>query len=384
LDSLIKCRNKILYLSLFILLSIITVIIPHQLGIDRNDQDVGVDTHFYVDWVGVLIRSSNPQEFIQQAFVVQAEGDRPITLIFLFSIIKVIPFAGGLSSFIEYIPVILAPALVLVMYFLTRELIPNNDVVSLLASFLTAVSFHILIGVYAGFYANWLALIIGYLSFVFLIRYLRFGKKLNFVVYSALFMVLLFTHIYTWSVLLVFTLAFLGIMFAYNYYRRKSIILLLIAILSSVIIDGGKMVMLGSFGGIEKDLEHAYNNMGLDQFAQRWDILVDVTQNIVGGQFSNFVILVLCVYWLFYCDMHEISSIFLLVFLSIGVVPLFFGDWAVKTRIFYDIPFQIPAAIALVSIKKQRDGIILILPICVWLVAVSVRAVSNFYSIVPS
>jgi hypothetical protein len=142
------------------------------------------------------------------------------------------------------------------------------------------------------------------------------------------------------------------------------------------------MVMLGSSGGIERDLELAYNSMGLNQFAQRWDILIDVIQNIVGGQFSNFVILALCIYWLFYSDMREISSIFFLVFLSIGIIPPFFGDWAVKTRIFYNITFQIPAAIALTSIKKQHNGIILMLPICVWLVAISVRAVSNFYSIV--
>jgi asparagine N-glycosylation enzyme membrane subunit Stt3 len=72
------------------------------------------------------------------------------------------------TSSIEYIPIILAPTLVIVVYFVTRELIPNNDIAALLASFLTAVSSHTLIGIYAGFYANWLALTIGYLSFVFL------------------------------------------------------------------------------------------------------------------------------------------------------------------------------------------------------------------------
>ncbi len=41
-------------------------------------------------------------------------------------------------------------------------------------------------------------------------------------------------------------------------------------------------------------------------------------------------------------DRHEPYNIFIMVFLSIGIVPLFFSDWVLQTRVLYNIPFQIP------------------------------------------
>ena len=135
------------------------------------------------------------KKFIRQAFVIQSAGDRPLTLIFLFTIAKIVNananlFYTDLFYIIEHVSLILGPALVLVIYLLTREL-TSNDITSLLASFLTAISFQTLIGIYAGFYANWLALIIGYMSFVFLIRFLKKPSKLNLISYSIL--IVLFT-----------------------------------------------------------------------------------------------------------------------------------------------------------------------------------------------
>jgi hypothetical protein len=151
-----------------------------------------------------------------------------------------------------------------------------------------------------------------------------------------------------------------------------------------VVIDVGKMTSLGSSSGIEREIAIAYQSMGINQFVQRWDILVDVTQNIVGGQFSNVIVLALCLFWLFYSRIRDMSDIFLIIFLSVGLIPLFFGGWDVKIRVFYDIPFQIPAAIALAHIKRQPYGIMLLVPVCLWLVAISIRAVANFYSGSPS
>jgi hypothetical protein len=101
----------------------------------------------------------------------------------------------------------------------------------------------------------------------------------------------------------------------------------------------------------------------------------------VGGLFSNFIIFALCIYWLYRTCWREQSTIFLMAFLSVGLFPLLFGNWVAQSRVFYDIPFQIPAAIAFYSIMKKSHGTLLILPICIWLLAMSIRAVSNFYYI---
>jgi hypothetical protein len=364
------------------LLSAIIVIIPHQPTINKDNQQIGVDTGSYVKSINILLQSNDLQEFIRQAFVIQSAGDRPISLIFLFTIVKIVN--ANLFHTIEYVPMILGPALILVIYLLTREL-TSNDVTSLLAAFLTAISFHILIGIYAGFYANWFALIIGYLSFVFLIRFLKKPSKLNLLIYSTLMVLLLFSHVYTWTVLAMVMGIFLAIMFKFNYYSKKSIIILLLVLLSSIIIDIVRTTVTGSPSGIEHDIYTArVGGAGLEQYMMRWSNLIDTTQIYFGGQFSNFIILILVLYWLFRSNLSEPSNIFLLIFLSIAVIPLFLGNWVIQTRVIYDIPFQIPAAIALTYVKRHTNGTIILLPICIWLIAVSIKAVSNFYLVLPS
>jgi hypothetical protein len=321
---------------------------------------------------------------MHQAFVIQGQnGDRPIALIFLFALVKVVNSADP-SYIYEHTPIILGPALVLVVYFLTREL-TSNDVASLFASFLTSVSFQMLIGIYSGYYANWLALIFSYLSAVFLIRFLKTSGNLNLVVFCILIVISLLTHVYTWVVTVVVFVIFLGIMLITKYHHRKSVIFLLLAILLSIAIDITRSTITGSSGGIERDIEIATEEAGLQQFTERWNTLNDVIQIYVGGQLSNFIIIVLCLYWLFFCDLQKTHSIFIIIFLSIGIMPLFFGDWHIQLRVLYNLPFQIPAAIALTYIYNKANAFRIYIPVCViWLIAISIRSVSNFYLIRPS
>jgi hypothetical protein len=369
-------KTRVIYLSLSMMLSVTMVLIPHEPTINKDNQEVGTDTSDYVIWLNVLKESDNIQEFIQKAFATLVKGDRAISFIFLFTVVKIVP--ADPSFTIDFIvPLILGPALVLVVYFLAREL-TSNDVTSILSSFLTAVSFHTLIGIYAGLYANWLALIIGYLAFVFLIRYLRSDNKLNLLIYSTIIIVLLFTHVYTWSILVLVSAIFVVVMLKLRYYRRKSVVLILVAILSSVVIDSVRTTITGSAGGIARDLSVANVQVGIEKFALRWNNLIYTTQVYLGGQFNNFAIFMLGMYWLFRSNLREPSTIFLVIFLSLGIIPLFFGDWIVQARILYNIPFQIPAAIALNCIKNQANRNVVLLPIFIWLIAMSIRSVSNF------
>ncbi|HEY6883945.1 MAG TPA: hypothetical protein VI278_07910 [Nitrososphaeraceae archaeon] len=379
----LKPRWIIFYLLLFMLISVAVALIPHQPTINRDNQQIGVDTDYYVKWVDMLMHSHDYREFLQQAFVTQSHGDRPLTLIFLFTIAKIVNV--NLFYIIEYVPVILGPALVLAVYFLTREL-TSNQTASLYASFLTAMSFQVLIGIYAGLYANWFALIIGFLSFVFLFRFLkRPDNNLNLVVFSTLIVLLLFSHVYTWSILVIVIGVFLAAMLKLNQYHKKSIVLLLLVVLASVIIDVARMSIIGSAGGIEKDIEFAkVTGAGPQQFALRWINLMRTMYSFVGGLFSNIIILTLGLYWLFRSNLREPSNIFLIIYLSAGLIPFLLGDYIIQTRVFYNIPFQIPAAIGLAFIRKQVIGVMLVLLICLWLFDITIMAVTNFYLIRPS
>ncbi len=378
-NDTIRSKTKILYLLLFMLLSITITLIPHQSTINHDNQQVGSDSSDYVILINKLMESNNPQEFSHDVFTINYSKDRSVFSLFLYAIVKIAH--ANTSYMIDRVPLILAPALVLVVFFLTREL-TSNDTTSLLASFLTAVSFHTLIGLYSGIYANWLALIIGYLSLVFLIRFLKAANKLSLLVYSVLMMLLVFSHANTWTIFAMFEGLFLAVMYKMNHFNRKNIILILIVVLCSVAIDVARSSLTGT-SGVASDVALA-NVAGTGQLTSLWGNLVNTTQFYAGGQFSNFIIFALGVFWLFRSNSRQASDIFILLFLALAVLPLLVGDSVIQSRVLYDIPFQIPAAIGLTYLWRNKNRILVTIPICIWIFIISIRMVTNFYYISPS
>ena len=156
--------------------------------------------------------------------------------------------------------------------------------------------------------------------------------------------------------------------------------LLLLIVLSCVVVDLFKTIAIGSAGGFEKDIEVAQvTGIGPQQFTQRFSNLMITLYTYVGGQFSNFIIFGLGLYWLLRSNLADASTIFLIICLSVGLFPFLLGNYIIQVRVFYDIPFQIPAAIALSSIWRRTA--IPVLPICIFLLNATIMAVSNFYLI---
>jgi hypothetical protein len=393
--------KTIFYLSLFMALSATIALIPHLPAVNKDNRPVGADIGNYIIAIRHLSSySNNPQELIRHAFVKELPfyGDRPVSLLLFYAAVKVVP--ADARYVIDYSPLILGPALVLAIFFLTREM-TSNDTISILAAFMTSLSFQVLVGIYSGFYANWFALIIGSFSFVFLFRFLKRPTKSNFIIYSILVILLLLTHVYTWSMVAVVTVLFLLVMLKLRYYRRKSVLLLLLVVLSPAIIDAARTAATGAVGGISSSLEFApklttnpggispglqfFPQSSLAQLASFRVRLLDTTEHFLGGLFGNFIILALGLYWLFRSKRAEPYNIFIMIFLSIGIVPLLFSDWVLQTRVLYNVPFQIPAAIALYYVLRQQQtkGLLTLLPICIWLIAISIVNVSNFYLVPP-
>ena len=203
------------------MLSATMAIIPHQSAINKDNKDVGVDTHYYVEEIAILMNSTSVDDLFNDAFVTIQHGDRPFTLLFFLTVAK-FSQSDNLSYVFDNIPIVLGPSLVLVIYFLTRQL-TSNDTASLLSAFLTAISFHTLVGIYAGSYANWLALIVGYLSIVFVLRSLKETSRFNVLLFLVLINTALFTHIYTWSILALVIGIFLLVLLKMKYYERKNV-----------------------------------------------------------------------------------------------------------------------------------------------------------------
>ena len=388
----VKTQTKIGFLILAMILSIVLVLIPQHPLINKDNQLIGADTPSYVTWIGELAKSKNVSDVVYQAFVSQGNnGDRPLSLIFLFLVYKV----AGLEV-IEHFPIILGPGIVLAFYLLTLEL-TRNEKIALIAAFFAAVSLHTLIGIYGSLYANWLGLIVGYISIAFLFRYLRSGRLSDIVVFSILLIGVLFTHVYTWTVLAAVSGTFLVVMLLVvlwnkkkkrdknsnisNHFTKRRITWLLVAILLSIVVDVTRVSLTSSSGGVEQDIQLAGTNFGLEQFNMRWRILHATAHESFGGVFSNFIILILALFWVLKSNMREPSTVFLMIFLSVGLLSLYIGSLTLQTRLFYDIPFEIPAAIALYYISTRSGSMLVTVAACTWLVAVSLVTVMNYYLI---
>jgi hypothetical protein len=342
------------------LFSIALVTIPHLNPARQDHPNVSVDIVYYERWIVQVESSTDISQFLNNLFIEISGGDRPLSLLLMLPIASLYPSDIPLS--LELVmPPILASSLVLVMFLLTREL-TRNDVIALFSSFLTAISFQVLVGTYSGYYANWIGLIVMYLSFVFLVRYLRnAGNHFALFLFTALTISLLFIHSYTWSIAVVIALVFVLV----SYYKkliisRRIVAIVCLVLLSSVIFDLAKSstgIGQGALGRNLFTLERT--GSGLDQFENRWSNLVRTVQVYAGGIYGNpffLSIAFLGSILLVYNSKKEYTSQFVLIFLSLGILPLFFGDREILARITYVIPFQIPAAMAIFWI--QRHGIL--------------------------
>ena len=392
-------RNTILCLLPFLAFSSGVALIPYQPALNEDNRLVGVDTDEYTLWMSNLTEISNQGlgKILRQLFSVEG-GDRPLSLFFMFLAVK-ITNSEDISHMIDRSPVLLAPMLVLSVYFLTRQL-TSNYTTPFLAAFLTAISSQVLIGIFAGFYANWIALIIGYFCLGYLFKFLKDPRKPILAVFSILLIATLFAHVYTWTIISLCASVFLILLILHRTtdYSRKAIILILIVIASSAVIDISKSLATSSTSGILRDLELSDVHLGAGEYARRWETLAFAVNSGLGGILGNSVVLLLGLYWVLRSNYRKPSTLFLLIFLAMAIIPLFLGDWIIQSRTLYIIPFQLPASLGLTYILFHKyvdsrnafknstltvTGALCGVAICALLTAAAVTVLSNFYLVLP-
>ena len=339
-----------------------------------ENEIVGADTVTYVKWLDIL-QANGDDDIVYRVFSIQNFVDRPLSLILFSQMITIFPETP--YQLIDHLPLILSPLLVLTVFFLSRE-ITTNDSIALLASFLTAISFQPLVGIYGGLYANWLALIFGYMSFVFLFRFLKRPNVTSFLFFSILFFSMMFSHTWTWTLLSLFIGIFLIVSYRFKMHDKKRIALIFLIIVATFAFDFGKSIITDTPSGIERDVIFSINDVSFQNLFSIWPNLSQTSLVYVGGVFGNFLILSLCIYWLVRSDLREMPNLFIAIFLSIGILPILFGGEVIQSRVFYNIPFQIPAAIALVYLSNLHRGKVLVIATSIWIFTMTVHVITNF------
>jgi hypothetical protein len=354
--------------------------IPHLGSVNEDNQVIGSDTKHYMRLLGQMKDSSTYDEMIYKAFVTLIGGDRPFSLL-LFIFLSTLFYQGNYYSLLESLPILLSPLLVISTYFLTLGL-TRNHLTAILASLLTIPS-HILIGIYAGLYANWFSLIWANLVILFLFKLVNEPKKTNALILSILLIVLLFSHTQTWTILMyVFGLFLVALFFTNRSKNKKIVINMFFSILPAIIIEITKMLLINRSGVTHEIALALHKEVGIHGVFTIWDNLVGTTHLYMAGQVANPIILVLIVYWLSISRIKEKYTVFFIIFFSLLAPAILFADAEIQSRLFFDIPFQIPAAIAL-TVMKDRIGRYMPVAICLWLIGMSVYMATNFVLVVP-
>ncbi|CAN5666810.1 hypothetical protein BH23THE1_BH23THE1_27760 [soil metagenome] len=372
-----KLNQRFLFIFI-ILLSILIPTIPHLPAINPENRYVGVDTFWYVTWIRPLDDSSF-YEFLNHIFAEQSHGDRPFSLILIHLFSQLNPQSPG--DTIDYLPIISTPVSTVAIYFLSKEITQRKSI-SYLASFFTIFSFQTIIGIYAGFYANWFGLIIGFLTIIFLLRFLKFPSNSNLILYSLTFILMIFFHVYTWTIFTAVIALFLISMLFIGKYERKTIAIALIILSCTVVIDISKDFIVGSSGGITEDIQLTRENISLSNLSIVSENLYLTALISHGGIFGNGLIFSLVLVWtLFIAKLKKPEDLFLMIFFSITSFLFLFGLYFVQVRVLYDIPFQIPFAISAIYIFSRTQNYFLLILIIVALSALGIRELINFYFI---
>jgi hypothetical protein len=372
-------KTKIFHLSLVMVLSITISFIPQIYTINKDSQTIGVDTEDYTNFLKSMDLSTNLNELFHKAFTIIG-GDRPLTLLFFYFLYSVY-HQESFSSFLENLPLLLSPLLIASAYFLTLS-ITKNHLTSIFASLITIPS-HILIGIYGGLYANWFALIWEYLAILFLFKLLDEPKRIELVIFSIILSILILSHTPTWTILLyvIGSYLILNFFFIKRRARKKNFVLIFFSIMPSIIIDIFRMLFINT-SGIKQEIGFAIQReVGIHGLNTIWHNITATTHFTLAGLVGSPIILLLLVYWLLIAKTKEKNAIFFLIFFSLFAIPFIFGDQQIQSRFYFEIPVQIPAAIALMTLR-ERTGPLIPIAICLWLIVMSVYMTVNFILVI--
>src|SRR5207247_6091657 len=161
---------------------------PYRPDLNPTGSLVGIDRPLYLGWIGQML--ARPlQQALQYSFVEGLEGSRPLLLVLLYLVASV---GISPSQILEYLPMVLAPLLSLSTYVFVRYGYGSSSLGGLTVIF-SSVSFYTTVGLWGGYYANWLALILVYLFLTSLLVFSRSPSKAKYAITYALSIALLLT-----------------------------------------------------------------------------------------------------------------------------------------------------------------------------------------------
>ncbi|MEM3030047.1 MAG: hypothetical protein QXW09_07955 [Thermoproteota archaeon] len=199
-----------------VLLSVFLVVYPYSPRLNPTGRPLSVDVASYVNIMVNMTSLPTPIASIDWAFRTQ---ERSIYLVSLYLLDMV--FKAEMESIVKYSPVFLSPILVLSVYLFVKQG-TGDRVAASLSAFFTACSINTVAGMVAGFFANWLALGVAYLALMLLLRFFDKRRLTYFLLSTIMFILVLFTHSWTWVLLMGVLMAHIVITFLRTFFLKEN------------------------------------------------------------------------------------------------------------------------------------------------------------------
>ncbi len=334
-----------LMVAIGLCISTLLAFVPYRPDLNPTGSLVGIDSPLYLGWIGQMLARPLPQA-LQYSFVEGLEGSRPLLLVLLYLVAS----AGiSPSQILEYLPMVLAPLLSLSTYVFVRYGHGSSSLAGLTV-ILSSVSFYTTVGLWGGYYANWLALILVYLFLTSLLVFSRSPSKIKYGSTYALSVALLLTHPWTW-VLITTVCA----VFAITLWRetRNLVHLKSLAgiIATGIILDLVKSWAFASRSVAADIATKAPNGAGVLLYF--WNNLVYGLLFTHGGLTANWLSLGLGLLAVFMLRFKDWFERLLLLWVGIPSIAFVLLDSYHQARIVYDLPIPVLTTIAVVSLLPQ-------------------------------
>ncbi len=350
-------------LALALVVAPLLMIYPHLPMINPRGEGVSTDEVYYTNWMtelrkGISTGDGTWTNILWHSFTVN-NGDRPVTLLLILAISNLTGFSDLIVM--RFLPVALSPALVVANYLLLRHALDAKQyginrikVFAAIGSVLAVFSPQVVVGEYAGFLANWLALIAAYFAFYFMIKGWESSDRNRIAVsFVALFGVLLLTmviHLYTWAHLLTIILGFSGVSYLLSRRSvnrpRTKVLLMLLVVFTSFAVDNARSFYFNTPSAVASDSALATDFQANDP-AGRWERLYFTLSSYVGGFISNPVLFLLALIWTVKSRYNGLNALMMTITFMV-VVPVLIGSVEFQTRVLHNTPIHIAAVLALV------------------------------------
>jgi hypothetical protein len=388
----------LLILAVALIVSPLLLIYPHLPGVNPTGMGVSVDEMYYVRWMSELRSDVGTSwiDVIGRAFTVN-EGDRPFTLLLVLTIANLTSTPD--LQVIRFLTVALAPMLVAASYVLIRysRMLQNHKDLRIYASLgalFAAFSPQVVVGEYAGLLANWLAIIPAFFGILVLVRlwdsnsYRRMaGLLISLFVILTLVMVI---HLYTWAHLVAMILLFAALSFIFSrktvFMPKTKTILLLALVITTVVVEYGRSSYFSTLPLTDSESVVTRNVLGRTESRPLWERLDFTLTAYVGGFLSNPVLFLLALFWCIKGNFSRGIDRALLCMLFLMSMPILIGSVEFQTRILYNTPIFIAAALAMYYLPSGMDGRnrwLFVIAVCSVFATYSLRAMANMYLVLP-